>query len=267
MDESYSTKRLLVLRKLTRAMANVLRGQLQEYLTTLAPLLRPQSVLGGYAEGNPRETIPGAERAFKELQGAYEKIAASKPFNLNTELKSPLEISSSVLELTPHEYAHNAKTDRESKTVTVTAPFRWAIGYAGYSPRRFKELVVDRNRSNETLQEFLVHYLALHVVLSRQAGVPKLFQALRFPLSSARLPEFGELPIYSFAAAIGTLRPPDDVIIESTEVSGSNTFEEVANLDDIAALRDPFKDRLSEVVKNHADELQAASSAGSASAS
>jgi hypothetical protein len=267
MDEPYSTKRLLVLRKLTRTMAGTLRGQLQEHLATLAPLLRPQSVLGGYADGNPRETIPGAERAFKELQTIYGTIAGSKPFSLSRDVKSPIEISSSVLELTPHEYVHSARTERESKTVTITAPFQWVISYAGYSPRRFKELLADRNRSNETVQEFLLHYVALHVVLTRQAGLGKLFQALHFPLTSARLPEFGELPIYSLSPALGTVRPPDAVIVESTEISGSNTFEEIVNLDDVAGLRDPFKEQLAELVKSYAEELQSASSAGNASAS
>ena len=42
---------------------------------------------------------------------------------------------------------------------------------------------------------------------------------------------------------------PDDVIIESTEVSGMDAFEEVVNVDDIAALRDPLRERLLEIVK------------------
>ena len=42
MDGRDSTQSLLVLRKLTRAIADVVRVQMTEYLATLAPLLRPK---------------------------------------------------------------------------------------------------------------------------------------------------------------------------------------------------------------------------------
>ena len=81
MAEEFTTQRLLVLRKLTRAMADLLRGHAKEYLATFAPIFRPRSILGGYTETNPKETVPGAERAFKELQALYESVAGSKVFD------------------------------------------------------------------------------------------------------------------------------------------------------------------------------------------
>ena len=51
MDGRDSIQSLLVLRKLTRAMADAVRAQMTEYLATLAPLLRPQMVLGDYVRG------------------------------------------------------------------------------------------------------------------------------------------------------------------------------------------------------------------------
>ena len=50
MDVRDSTQSLLVLRKLTRAIADVVRAQMTEYLATLAPLLRPKMVLGEHVE-------------------------------------------------------------------------------------------------------------------------------------------------------------------------------------------------------------------------
>ena len=51
-------------------------------------------------------------------------------------------------------------------------------------------------------------------------------------------------------------RPPASVIIESTEISGMDVFEEVVRLDDIAKLRDPLKQRLMELVQSHGENLE-----------
>jgi len=46
-----STQSLLVLRKLTRAITDVVRQQVAEHLATLTPLLKPAAVLGDYVLG------------------------------------------------------------------------------------------------------------------------------------------------------------------------------------------------------------------------
>jgi hypothetical protein len=61
----------------------------------------------------------------------------------------------------------------------------------------------------------------------------------------------GDLPVTFISSVISTLRPPDQVIIESTEISGMPLFEEIVNIEDIVQLRDPIKDRLIEIVKSH----------------
>jgi hypothetical protein len=95
----------------------------------------------------------------------------------------------------------------------------------------------------------------LHVVITRQAGLTRILEVLHFPVTAGRLPGFGELPITFIASVVSTVRPPDDVIIESTEISGSDTFEEVINLDELVKRRDPFRERLIELVKQHGNDL------------
>ncbi len=92
----------------------------------------------------------------------------------------------------------------------------------------------------------------MHIVLSKQAGVSQILDGLRFPLSSGRLPEFGELPIIYISSPASTVRPPDEVIVESTEISGRDVFEEIVDIDAFLNLRDPLKERLIELVKTHA---------------
>ena len=66
-DEPFTTQRLLALRKITRSVADLLRGELREYLATLSPLFRPRAVLGNHVEGGVNEPVKGADAVFKAL--------------------------------------------------------------------------------------------------------------------------------------------------------------------------------------------------------
>lgn len=252
-EEGYGTRRMLALRKLTRAIADLLRGQLKDYLTTLAPLMRPKSVFGDYVDGI-KDTYKTPDAAFQELQNAYASLATKKPFNLPTELKAPVEVTSGVPEITLLEYSHSAKTDRDSKAITVTSPLRWILTYTGFGPKRLQTLLAGRTVANE-IQEYVLHTLMMHVVMSRQPGLAKILEGLHFTVSTARVPGCGELPFTFLTSSVPTVRPPDEVIIESTEISGSNDFEEVVNLSELAAMKDPFKEKLIELAKAHGETL------------
>jgi hypothetical protein len=254
-DAPYSTKRLLALRKLTRAIADLVRGELKEHLATLQPLFHPRTILGQYTDSAPKDAAGGAEKAFRDLQALYASVVAAKPFNLPKELKSPLEVVSAVPEITPVEYSHTAKADHDSKTITVTSPLKWVLSYSGFTPRRLKELLADRTRTGPELHEFVLHMLLTHLVLAKQPGIVRLLEGLRFPVTTCRRPETGDLPITYVSAAVPTVRPPDDVLIESTELSGKDVFEEVVDVDAIRKLPDPYRQRLVELVKGHGEEL------------
>ena len=45
------------------------------------------------------------------------------------------------------------------------------------------------------------------------------------------------------------------MIIESAELTGMDAFEEVVNVEDLAQLRDPLKERLLEIARQQAPEL------------
>jgi len=250
-----NTQQLLQLRKLTRAVSDLLRGQLKDYLTTLSPLLRPRVVLGDYIQSSTKENIRGADRVFKDLQSLFESVAAAKPFNLAKELKPPIDLMSSALEMVPVEYAYTAKSQGESKSITVTSPLQWVLFYSGYNPSRLREVLSDRNRSDAEVRESLLHHLVLHTVITRQAGVTQILDALHFPARSERMPEFGDMPITIVGSNLSTVRPADEVLIESTEISGMSAFEELIKVDDISALSNPLKDKLLQLVRNQAPEL------------
>jgi hypothetical protein len=256
MDEPYSTQRLLVLRKLTRTLSDYLRNQLRGYVTTLTPLLRPRVVLGDYVESSVKETVKGADKAFHDLKSIYEGIVTAKPFNLPKDLRPPLAIASSTPDISPMEYTYIARTEREKKTITMTSPLKWALTYSGFAPGRLKELLSGKmDRGGNELLQFALHSAIMHLVVSRQTGVTQILEALYYRVSTDRLKEFGDLPITYLASTLSTIRPPDDVIIESTEISGTPAFEEIVNLDDIAKMSNPFKQRLIELLKTQGEDL------------
>lgn len=250
MAEGWSTQKLLELRKLTRAVSDALRGDLAEHLATLLPLVRPRTLLGSYVMGAPKDAR-GSDKVFKELQAAYDSVANSKPFNLPRDLKAPIPVDSNALEILPFEYDHAARSRRVTKTIRIASPLKWVIAYSGFSTERLRE-ALSSGDPGVSVAEVVLHTLVLHVAL-QQRGVHALFTALRFPLSTHHEPSLGNLPIAVVSAAAATVRPGDDVLIESTEISGSDAFEEVVDLEAIEKLQDPVRERLTALVRQHQD--------------
>jgi hypothetical protein len=249
-----NTQQLLQLRKLTRAVSDQLRGQLKDYLVTLSPLIRPRTVLGDYVQGSTKETVRGADKTFKDLQSLYESVAGTSPFHLAKELKAPIELASSALEMLPLEYSYVAKGEQGEKTITITSPLKWVLVYSGYPLTRLRQILLDRNRSDTELRECVLHHLVLNTVTTKQSGVGRILEALHFPIRTETLPGLGQLPITVISSTLSTIRPADDVIIESTEISGTDAFEELLNTEDVRQLANPFKDTLVPILKNHGFE-------------
>lgn len=254
MKERDSVQSVLMLRKLTRAITEVVRSQMTEHLATLTPLLQPRAVLGDYIVGGAKESSRKAESAYKDLQALYEAVAPSKPFHLSRELTPPLAFAGAGLEITPLEYAHVVQQGADARTITVRSPLTWVLTYTGFAPAKFQELLNTKLRSGEEVQRFVLSYLIMHVVLTSQPGVTQMLQALRFPITTATSPEFGDLPITRIGAEVSTGRPSDAVVIESAELTGMDAFEEIVDPEDIVALRDPWRDRMVEIARQHVPE-------------
>lgn len=204
-----------------------------------------------YAKANIslKEAVKGADRAFRDLEGLYDGVAKKKPYDLGIGLTPPLPINTSALEIFPLDYPHVARSERQSKRVTVTAPLTWIVTYAGFSLARLRALIADPNRSRDELQRVLTHHLLLHVVLERKAGLRALLDALNFPVRSETLPEFGALPLTVVTSALKTERPSDDVILESTDLSGVDVTEEIVRVTNVAGMVDRRRARLLDIVE------------------
>jgi len=255
MDGRDSTQSLLVLRKVTRAIAESVRAQMTEYLATLAPLLRPKTVLGEYIEDGSKESTRRSEKAYKELLALYERISATKPFNLPRELTPPLRLSGTGLEITAVDTPYVIQSGSEARTIMVRSPLSWTLTYAGYAPTRLPDLLKAKLRPGDELGQLVLSYLLMHVVTTNSPGLMQAFEALHFPITTTTAPEFGPLPITRIGVAISTSRPPDEVILQTAELTGMDAFEEIVNVEELSRLRDPLKERLLDVARQHAPEL------------
>jgi hypothetical protein len=254
MADRDGTESLLVLRKLTRAIADAVRTDVTGHLTTLAPLLRPQTVLGDFILGGVKENTRRAEQALKEVKELYEAIAPAKPFNLRRELTTPFNFSNPGLEISPVDYVHQAVVTNGTRAIAVRAPLTWTISYSGYAPSRLAEVLDPRVRG-EALQQFILSHIILHVVTKHQRGVTAILDELRYPVTAAKSPELGDLPLTRISVPVSTERPGDDVVVESAGLTGIDAFEEVVKVGDLAALREPFKERLLAIARETAPAL------------
>jgi hypothetical protein len=257
VDAGANIPSLLVLRKLTRAISTTLRTQLTEHLTALTPVLRPEMVFGKYIQGGQRDWIVKSDQALKELRTLYDRVAPANPFNLRTDLTPPFELGGMSLELTPVEYTHVARSGSTTKRITVRCPLSWTLSYSGFAPATFRQLLDAKMRPPSELQRFVLAYLTLHLVTRMQPRLTNILSGLRFPVTTALDSEFGELPLTRVGVTVATERPPDSVIMESAELSGMDAFEEIVRFDDIQHMRDPLREQLLEVAKQHIPEVVA----------
>ena len=217
----------------------------------LPPTVKELQDARKYAKANIslKEAVKGADRAFHDLESLYDSVAKKKPYDLGVGLTPPLPINTSALEILPFDYPFVARSDRQTKRVMVTAPLTWIVTYAGFSLARLRALIADPNRSRDELQRVLTHHLLLHVVLERKDGLRGLLQALNFPVKTETVPEFGELPLTIITSAVRTERPSDDVILESTDLSGVDAAEEIVRVTNVAGMTDARRARLLEIVE------------------
>jgi hypothetical protein len=189
------------------------------------------------------------------LRNLYEGLAPKGPFHLRSDLTPPFELGGLSLEITPAEYTHVVESGAGSRKITVRCPLTWTVSYAGFTPSQFRQLLESRTRPPNELQRFILAYLTMHLVTKMQPGVVNVLSDLRFPVTTAKDPEFGDLPMTRITAGVATERPADAVIIESAELTGMDGFEEVVKVEDIERLRDPLREQLLEIARQQTPDL------------
>lgn len=238
---------LLELRQLTEKLSELLKGQLADYLSTMRPLIAPRRVLGKYA--GAVGSIAREEEAFQELGKRYDEVCSR--FRLSSGLeKDHLSAVDADLELYPWEYTHEATSDGKSHPITVTSPVRWVLTYhSDYTLKQMREVIAGKaERRPHAVQHFVIHALAMNLVLARNPGVSRILTDLRFDLTSEFSSEFGKLPLTTLQAPLHAFLPEDKLVLSSTRFSGVPEFIELIDMESIGQMGDPLRARLDEIV-------------------
>ena len=225
MEQGFDISRLLVLRSLTTKLAEHFAKQVREHLTNLAPLLQPHTLLGDLVRSG-KSAVKGQDAALQELVKLYQPIARASALNLQTELKPPLDIFSASAEIAPASYSYTP--EGSSKAITISTPLKWVLSYKDLGPQRLRELISSHARSGGgDLQVCVLHFLAMYLLTHKRPGIAPVLDALRFPLTSGPSNEFAGIPFVYVSSPVSTMRPPDPIILQSTQISGTTAFEEV----------------------------------------
>lgn len=256
MEKPLDIPRLIALRKLTAPIAAYFEKQLTDYLSHLAPLLHPTSLLGELIRYS-KVPVKQADQAFQALGKLYQSVITTKPFNSSiSTLMAPVDVFGSTVEFSRASYLYNPQADPEKREITISSPLRWVLHYKGYDPEHLTSLIASLGRGDDAeLKSCLLHFLVLNLIMRKPIGAAPLLAALRLTVSSGHLSEFGNLPFQFVNCPIRTVLPSDDIIIQTVELSGSSRFEEVVCLDDIKGLSDKMKEELFDIVREHGGNL------------
>jgi hypothetical protein len=197
-----------------------------------------------------KEEVAGADRAFAQLQETYRGVCG-KPFALPPELaQDVLALVENRLELYPWEYPYQARSERETRTVTLTSPVRWVLTYSsGVTLSQLLQTMASKEpRRSDVIRQFVVNALVMHFMLARYPGITQLLTDLRYQLHTDKIPGLGELPLVTVASCLPSFRPADDLILTATRFSGVPVFIELIDIDALHTLQDPLKLRIEEML-------------------
>ena len=185
----------------------------------------------------------------KAVDAAFAK-AAGKPFDLPRPLRPPLKPIGLALEVHPWEYLHELNTGGIVKVVTITSPVRYVVSYtSGLSLSRLRLGIAGKEEKKpEDVREFVIRSCILHLMLTRFPGITNLLRALRWEVDASTSPELGDLPLVTLTAPLKTVLPPDNLILDSTEMSGTSVFEEVVDVDEISRIEDPLVQKVQSIM-------------------
>jgi len=250
MQENIDIPKLLALRKLTKAISVYLEKELSAYLQALAPAFNAGLTFGEHIQGI-KQSVKGSGEAINALQELYRTLAKSNRFaGRLSEIKPPLAVFGKSLEITRVVYDYKTGDGTESKIIKVRSPLKWTLGYYAQGVNTLKELLATQARSGDTSLDICVlNLLVLHFIASSKTGPAKILKALRFQVNSEPSPKLGGLPLVYISSPVSTMLPPDDLIIQSTELSGTDFFEEIVNTDDIDQLKDPLQEQLAALIQ------------------
>jgi hypothetical protein len=246
--KSLDNQEFLKLRGATEKISAELSKRIKRHLYVLRPLFVPRKLLGTYVRSGTMEEVPGSDKAFAELQERFASVA-QKPFSLPSKLKTPLPPISNQLDAAPFQYSIYSESSPD-KGITITASVKWVISYhSDCSLNRLKAMVTGGEpRQEDDIKQAVIHHLLPTIFLKRFSDLEELLKDLRYVVRSEEMADLGGLPVITLEAPLKTFLPPDDFILQITQLSGIPAFQEIIDLEAIANLMDPLQESVKGLV-------------------
>src|SRR5712691_1951244 len=237
-------QQLTELRRKTEVISKFLQDQLSTHLETLRPILVPERLFSKYLGSKGDSTL--AERAFAQLQQNYRPFS-TRPFDLPSEFDQHwLTLVGNRVTLYPWEYTYEAKTERETKTISMASPVRWVVSYtSGYTLAQVRQGLAGKGeRRAEHIRQFVVNALITQLIVTHIPGLAPLLSDLRYQLQTDYIPDLPKLPLTTITCVVPSFRPSHDLILSATSFSGIPAFIELIDIDGLSRLPDPLKARI-----------------------
>jgi hypothetical protein len=238
-------EQLTSLRNKTEAASKLLDGQLKSYLETIKPLLAPRRVLGRHVAS--REDVNISDRMLDQLKAQYGQAVGHAPYGMTLEFpEQTLTRLDNLPMVYPIEYLHAATHAGNQKALTITSPVRWMLTYEnGASPALVRQMLEGKvERRTETIKQFVVNALTMGLMIQTYPGLAKLLDALRYHVQSEVLRGFGNLTTITVHACLDSFRPPDDLLMTATALSGVPAFVELIQAESLRNYVDPLTEQL-----------------------
>ena len=246
--KSLDNQEFLKLREVTQKVSEFLSSRLKKHLQILRPLFIPRRLLGTYVKSGVMEEVAGSDKAFTELQEKYAAVA-QKPFGLPTKLHPPLPPISNQLEATPFQYPLIFEQGG-SNQVSITSPSCWTLSYHTECPlNRLRAMLTGKEQKEpEDMRQSIINHLTLVIFLNRFPALAQLLEDLRYVIEITELEDLGGLPVVTIKAPVESFLPPDEFILQVTQLSGIPAFQEIIGLEAIDQMADPLRDSLKRLV-------------------
>ncbi|MBC2695176.1 MAG: hypothetical protein HF982_07870 [Desulfobacteraceae bacterium] len=240
--KNLESQQFLELRQATEKIAGVLDKGLKSHLSVLKSLFIPRKLLGTYIKSAAMEEVPGSNKAFAKLQEQYAAIC-DKPFGLSKKLHPPLPPISNHLEATAFQYSLSIGGSQE-KVANITCPTKWILSYRSErSLNRLKAMLSGAvSRQADDMKQTLIDHLVMVVFLKHFRTLTQLLEDLRYEVETIQLNDLGGLPVVVLKAPLETFLPPDDFILQVTQLSGIPAFQEIIDLEAVENIPDPLKE-------------------------
>lgn len=99
-------------------------------------------------------------------------------------------------------------------------------------------------RQADDMRQALITHLAVVVYLKYFPALTQLLLDLRYEVEIRELSDLGGLPVVLLSAPVSTFFPPDQFILQITQLSGIPAFQEIVDMEAVENIPDPLKESL-----------------------